>query len=339
MDLIIMLVALVLVAIVAIIVQRKWGSRRLLWVWIASVVITTSAILFWLSYNYGSPISGTRQQILSKVVLSIGVFIGVAIIFGVEVGLVSIFGPRPPQSASAEVNYFPFDMPLGRLENTDGLTGILRRYQELLSIFATALDTAFASTPLNPYQSIPRAVLTSFRIYSPNFLRQARASSSQIDRAPNALMRDLAGAESLLAELEKLTLAQLSAIEECHRVNVRRVRQRSVLRWDGWGRIAVLGAGLIATIKYGVVAVEQVVEKKPSDLWPFIRDINLPQAEVAIFILAIPLIFVTINVATFWPIFHRVRAFEDILTIAKAYRKGASEAPKPPADLGPTATG
>jgi hypothetical protein len=195
MDLIdlIMLIVLVLVAIVAIIVQRKWGPRRLLWVWIASAVITTSAILFWFSYNYGSPISGTRQQILSRVVLSIGAFIGVAIIFGMEVGLVAIFGPRPPQSASAEVNHFSFDMPLGRLENTDGLTGILRRYQEPLSIFATALDTALGSTPLNPYQSIPRSILRSYRRYSPSFLRQARVSSDQFDQVPNALMTQVQG--------------------------------------------------------------------------------------------------------------------------------------------------
>jgi 4-amino-4-deoxy-L-arabinose transferase-like glycosyltransferase len=266
MDLIILLVALVLVAIVTIIVQRKWGSRRLLWVWIASAVITTSAILFWFSYNYGSPISGTRQQILSKVVLSIGAFISFAILFGVEVGLVSIFGPRPPQSASAEVNYFPFDMPLGGLENTDGLTGILRRYQELLSIFATTLDTALGSTPFNPYQSMPRSVLGSFRRYSPTFLRQARVSSAQFDQVPNALMRDLAGADAVLTELEKLTPAQLSASEECHRVNMKRLRQRSVLRWDGWGSIATISAIFITMIKYGADAAEQLAGVKPSYL-------------------------------------------------------------------------
>jgi hypothetical protein len=38
------------------------------------------------------------------------------------------------------------------------------------------------------------------------------------------------------------------------------------------------------------------------------------------------------NLLAFSPILTRVQVFEDLLTIAKAYRKGASEATKPPAE-------
>jgi hypothetical protein len=38
-----------------------------------------------------------------------------------------------------------------------------------------------------------------------------------------------------------------------------------------------------------------------------------------------------VNFLIFLPILNRVQAFEDILTIAKTYRKGPSEATKPSA--------
>ena len=47
---------------------------------------------------------------------------------------------------------------------------------------------------------------------------------------PNILARARIGAEVLRAELETLTIAQLSAIEECHRINVRRLRHCSIVR-------------------------------------------------------------------------------------------------------------
>ena len=247
-GLIMALIPFVLVAIVAVIVQRKWGSKSLFWVWIASAVIITGAILFWSFYQHGFPVPSTRQQLFTVaiVVAIVSVFLFMAAAFGsaLAIWFAAVYGPRPPQDPSTEVNYFPFNMPLGKLEETDGLAGILRRYQELLSIFATALDSALDSTPFHPYLPLWRALPRIFRSYLPSFTRQAKVSSAQFDRAPNALMRDLAGADVVLAELETLTAAQLSAIEECHRVNVKRLRQRSLLRWNWRSGVAVLVAAI-----------------------------------------------------------------------------------------------
>jgi hypothetical protein len=226
------------------------------------------------------------------------------------------------------------------------LAGILWRYQELLATFAAALDSAIASTPINPYQSIPRAFLKGFQIYLPSFVRQAKVSSRQFDRVPNALARDLAGAQDVLAELETLTPAQLSAIEECHRVNVRRLWQRSVLRWSLPGKIIVLVTAIGAVAeKIGAVA-EKIGGVKPSDLLPLIRGVNLTGddlqstiVQTIILFAVLVVIVVGINLITFLPILHRVKAFEDILNIAKAYRNGLGEKTKQPAAPSLTVTG
>jgi hypothetical protein len=339
-GLIMALIPLVLVAIVAAIVQRKWGSRRLLWVWIASAVIVTGAILFWSFYQHGFPLPSTRQELFIVAIVSAFIFMAAAFASALAVWFAAAFGPRPPQDSSTEVNYFPFNMPLGKLEETDGLAGILRRYQELLAIFATALDSALDSTPFHPYLPLWRALPRIFRPYLPSFTRQARVSSAQFDRAPNALMRDLAGADVVLAELETLTAAQLSAIEECHRVNVKRLRQRSLLRWNWRSGVAVL----VAAIGSLAVAAEKVAGVKPSDLWPLMSGMTLTgitlQSNIVILLYGLVLLMmvVTINIMTFRPVLRRVQAFEDILTIAKAYGKGDRETTKPPAELSLTVT-
>jgi hypothetical protein len=344
---ILVILAFVLVAIVAARVRRKWGSRSLLWVWIASAFIITGTILFWIFYQLGFPLPSTRQEFFAIVIDIASVLMATAVTSGIAVCFSAIFGP-PTQASSSEINYFPFNLPMGKLEDTYGLTGILRKYQELLSTFLIALDSALGLTPFNPYLRQPRAFLRGFRSYLPSFVRQARVSSHQFDRAPNALMRDLAGADGVLAELETLTPAQLSAIEECHRVNTRRLRQRSILRRDWWGKIAVVCTAAVPAISYLAIVVEKVAGKKPDDLWPVISGITFTMADLqlriilgVISILVILVLFlmsIAISIMTFLPALRRVQAFEDILTIAKAYRKGASEAIKPPAELSLTVT-
>jgi hypothetical protein len=249
--------------------------------------------------------------------------------------IVSRFVSPPPQASSLEINYFAFNVPKGNLEDTDGLTGILRRYRELLATFATALDEALVSTSFNPYQLIPRAFLRSFRTWLPSFQRQARVSSKQFDRIPNALARDLAGAEAVLAELETLTPAQLSAIEECHRVNMKRLRERSIFRWSWQGKIAALIRTLENSRQAGSGGGGNGRSKSQQIVAPP-RGGNLMGADLqsgiirtVLFLLVLVLMFFAINVVTFLPIFARVRAFEDILTIAKAYRKGPGGTSKP----------
>jgi hypothetical protein len=265
------LIALVIVAIVATIVQRKWGSKGLLWVWIASAVIMTGVILFWSFYKHGFPLPSTRQELFTVAIVSAFLFMMVTLVSGMVVWIVAVVGPRSQQMSSAEGNYFPFNLPMGKLEDTYGLAGILRRYQELLATFATALDTALATASHNPYQPLLRDFCRSFRTYLPSYLRQARADSRQFNRASNALMRDLAIADVVLAELDALAAAQLSAIEECHRVNVRRLRQRSIFRWSWPTGMAVLVSAL-ASLE---AAAEEMGGVKPSDLWPLLKGINL----------------------------------------------------------------
>jgi hypothetical protein len=66
----------VLVAIVATIAQRTWGSKSLFWVWIASAVTITGAILFWSFYQHGFP--RTRQQLFALAIVSVLLFMTAA---------------------------------------------------------------------------------------------------------------------------------------------------------------------------------------------------------------------------------------------------------------------
>ena len=63
-----------------------------------------------------------------------------------------------------------------------------------------------------------------------------------------------------------------------------------------------------------------------------------PNILIVLYGLVLVMVFFIINIMTFRPALRRVQAFEDILTIAKAYRKGPSEATKPPAELSLTVT-
>jgi hypothetical protein len=329
------LIALVIVVIVATLVQRKWGPKALWWVWFTSAGIITGVTVAGIFYKHGLPSAQELREHLFTLALVVTYLLsGVVVATGGVIWFVAVLGPRPAQESSADVNYFPYELPTGRLEDTSGLAGILARYHELLATFGTSLDAALDSTPFNPYLSPPRAFLKGFRIYHPNLVRQSRVSRSQFDRVPNALARDLAGASTVLAKLERLTAAQYSAIEECHRANVRRLRRRTILGWP-WGKIAVVCAACGTLITSAVAAAEKVAGVKPSDLWPFIRDAILawdtlrPNLIIVLYGLVMVLMFFIINIWTFLPALRRVQAFEDILTIAKAYCQGDSGTTKP----------
>ena len=313
--------------------------------WFTSAGIITGVIVAWIFYKHGLPSAQQlREHLFTFTFVVTYLLSGVVVATGGVIWWVAVLGPRPAQGSSAEVNFSPFELPTGRLEDTYGLAGILGRYHELLASFGTSLDAALASTPFNPYLFPPRAFLKGFRIYHPSLMRQARVFGSQFDRVPNALARDLAGASTVLAELETLTAAQRSAIEECHRANVRCVRRRTILGWP-WGKIAVACAACGTVITSAVAAAEKVAGVKPSDLWPFIRDAILTGATlrsnliIVLYGLVMVLMFFIINIWTFLPALRRVQAFEDILTIAKAYRKGDSETTKPSTKPSLTVTG
>jgi hypothetical protein len=323
------LVTLVVVGVAATITQRKCGWKGVRVVWLASTTIWTGYWIAWFCLNSSLP---ARETLLGSLRLLALFFPTFAALFGLVVWIVSALVSPPKRGAVSEANYFPFNAPAGKREDTPGMTGILPRYQELLATFATALDEALASTPVNPYQSIPRAFLVSFRTWSPSFLRQAHAASKELAQAPNALARDLAGAAAVLAELDTLTPAQFAAIEECHRVNMKRLRERSIFRWSLQGKIAAL----IATLVSLAGVVEQVGGVKASHVLPLLKGVSLMGTDLqssiirtALGLLVAVLMFFVINFLTFLPILARVRAFEDILTIAKAYRKGLGEGVNP----------
>jgi len=155
-------------------------------------------------------------------------------------------------------------------------------------------------------------------------------------------VRDLIGAKAVLAELKTLTIAQLSAIDECHRINMRRQRQRSIFGWKWQSGVAVLVSALVSLVG----AAEKVGGVKSSDLLPLIKGVNLTGVDLqssiirgVIFFLVTVLIFFVMNFIIALPIQRRVRAFDDILTIAKAYRKGPSETAKLSGEQSLTATG
>jgi hypothetical protein len=333
-----LIVAGVMTMVAAIIVQRKFGSKRVLYVWLASTVIFNGYV-FAMFYIH-SPHS-TRETLFIAMHQFIPVSLPLIMFFGVFAWIGSGIVSPPKHLSSSEVNYFPYTLSIGKLEDTYGLAGILRRYHELLATFLTDLDTALGSTPFNPYQPMYRDFLRSFQTFFASYRHQARADYRQFRQVPNALMKELAGADAVLAELETLTAAQLSAIEECHRVNVRRLRQRSIFRWT-WQGVIALGGALVGL----EAAAEKVGGVKPSDFWPLIRAINFAEPNFQLFIILdvifplalLPIVFIT-SFITFLPILRRVQAFDDILTIAKAYRKGLGETTKPSAELSLTATG
>jgi hypothetical protein len=84
---------------------------------------------------------------------------------------------------------------------------------------ATAETSVLPGGPKTPYMQM--------RMVAPHDTHVKTTSGLP---APNPLIR-APEAEDVLAELDTLTTAQLSAIEECHRMNVRRLRQGSIVGW------------------------------------------------------------------------------------------------------------
>lgn len=119
-------------------------------------------------------------------------------------------------------------------------------------------------------------------------------------------------------------------------MNIRRLRQRSIFRWEWWAKLTAVGATFVTVVGYGVDVLDTVAGVKPGDLWPHIKNIDLTAVTFrsnftlwGVTFLVMVAIFFIINRITFAPALRRVTAFEDILTIAKAYRKGDSDTNKP----------
>ena len=262
LGLIIVLATAAIVSLGAFIIERKLGSKWVWVAWIAPPVMYTSFLLTQVDYTVHAPISYPVFRFAGANLLLWSAFCGG---FVWHTGF--WFGPRPEISGANGT-------PLGLLEDGRGLTGILRRYDALLKTYATALDAADPQ----PFPLLGQAVVVWFRSFLPSSLRLSRERRRRMGSIPNTLVLHLTGAEYVLAELEALTPAQLSAIEACHQMNVRRLRQRSILGWAWRSKLATLtavAAGLISAAEYvGVLKLKDI------DPWPVISGITLTGMDI-----------------------------------------------------------
>jgi hypothetical protein len=204
-----------------------------------------------------------------------------------------------------------------------------------------ALDKADKASR-NPYPSVPLALAIVIRQILFTSVWEVREKAHQVGPVPNVLTVDLAGAEAVLAALEMLTVAQLAAIEECHRMNVRRLRQRLVSDWRWRSLITTIIGGFSLLL----AAVKEVAGAKYSDLLPLFYGITLTGMDIlsittrwVTFMLVLGVIIVITDRIVSIPRLLRLQAFEDILNIAKDYRKGLGETSKPSAERSLTVTG
>lgn len=325
-------ILMLVVGILTLGVQRKFGSKWLWVVWLAPAFIVTGLLLTQLDYNV--------HPMTSRPVLSAAMswFVLVSLFSGATVWHTLVwFGPRSPSAASNGISDRPLAGPAA-WRDAHGLPGILGRYEKLLATYETSLNAA----PIHPYPSLPRVFLRVLRGFSPSATRQSMQRVRQMGQLPNALARQLTGAEDVLAELETLTTAQFSAIEECHRINVRRLRLGLIYELLRQSRLPLFVSGLITL----VLAAEKAGVLKLSDLWPLIGGITMMGADIpSMFFrgviggLSIFLFLLICEITYSVPRRQRLQAFEDILTIAKTYRKVQGEMTKPSVEQSLAATG
>jgi hypothetical protein len=204
---------IVLVAMGAIFIQRKFGWKGCLIVWLASTVLSTG--FYVTRYYLISPLS-IRETLINARTLALALFPLFLLISGMLVWIIALIVPPP-----TEPEYFPPMVPLGRLEDMHELPSVPWRYQELLAAYGEARKKA--------------VVRPGFRVYFPSYIRQSFVSTRQLWRVPHVIMRGFVAAEPVLAELGEMTTAQLSALEAYHRINLRHVKRRLIpLRLIVW---------------------------------------------------------------------------------------------------------
>jgi len=116
------------------------------------------------------------------------------------------------------------------------------------------------------------------------------------------------GAEFVLNKLEKLTDSQLFAIEECNRINMKRYLRRSALSW--WSKISVALIGF-----FGIFgSLEKFID---------IKFINSFYNNYSFLILPSIIGFSIgsfINIIISLPNYNLLKAFADIIDLAKSFR-------------------
>lgn len=181
-------------------------------------------------------------------------------------------------------------------------------YNKLLSEYVDLLS----KHPFNPYQSFLRILIKSF---NPFFIRKFWLYTKKYLKIPNTLPYDLIGAKEILTRLEPLDDRILIALYQSNNINLRHITKRCALSWINKIAIVLASlAGLNVTIEklFSTDIFTEIVKLLP---WlDFFRDM------VGSLIAGL-VIGGIINIIISIPKIGLIRAFGEIISIAKVYRR------------------
>jgi hypothetical protein len=297
----------VLVVMGAIFVQRKFGWKGLLVVWLGSTVLATGFYVTW--YCLTSPLS-LRETLANALTLALVLLPMFLFFSGILLWIIAIVVPPP-----SERGHFPPIRPLGRLEDMHELPSVPWRYQELLTAYAETCKKA--------------VIRPSFRAYFPSYIRQNSILTRQSWHVPNIIMRDFVAAEAVLTELGEITPAQLSALEAYHQINLKHVKRRLIpLKVAVWSLPTTVLA-FSKALPNLITALEKrgmIVTLQWDAVWPSVLAFGTQSSNWGIigFISGIILGLIAVTITAWW-MQHRLEAFGNILTVALAYRRKESK--------------
>lgn len=175
-------------------------------------------------------------------------------------------------------------------------------YDELLSYYVEVLS----KSEFYPYQSYIKLILKSFNpLFQLRFWRSPHIR--YFFKVPNTLKQDLMGASDILAKVRTLRANTLEAVIMMNELNLKKLQRRSALSW--FNKLAIGISGLLGLL----TAMEKITSLNIADAISSCAN-QLVGPLVGLFIGG------AINIILSLPMIGLVRAFGDILKIAKAYR-------------------
>jgi hypothetical protein len=221
---------------------------------------------------------------------------------GMVVWLVSLI--VPPRTTPEDA---PSTGPSWRPEDTHELLGLPRCYQALLVAHREARQQAVD----RPWYH------AMFRLYVPSYVRQDLGSARQFWRAPDLFRRHFVATAPVLAALSEMPTARLSALEAYHRVNLKRVRRRSIpvrVLAGALPAVSVVASRVLPSVttppaKWDAVRASLLAFVAQPQHWGFMSGL-----------VGIVLGVIASSIAAWW-MQHRLEAFGDILTVAVAHRR------------------
>ncbi len=189
--------------------------------------------------------------------------------------------------------------PVTQDSTKSSLEDMLGLYDRLLREYVVAAR----SSPFSPYQPILLLLLKSF---NPVFQWRSFWYTIRCHRNPNILNQDLLAGDMLLSRLAALDRPALDALAECNRINLDRMVRKSVFGW-----FTKLATGVVAVVG-GAKAVQEV----------FGQSIRLPPVVGVILVSGVVglVIGAALNLVIYQPRIGVVRAFGDVVAIARVYR-------------------